>query len=164
MKLATTLLALLLLPTLSHAKAAFRTKADMIKQSTAILVVDIAAVEPAAQKGQYWTYGEKATAKIELVLKGDNLKPGDAIILHGLEDFICAQCRFTPGRHLVFLDKDTTLWTGSNWHLSIRPITTTPEKHDRLEWYKSDDSIELTPQSLPEVLAEVQKLLESQKR
>jgi hypothetical protein len=162
MKLATTtLIALLLLPTLARAKAAFYGKAHMVKESAAILVVDITAVDPAQEKGRHWTYAQKATGKIETVLKGDGLKAGETIALHGMEDFICAQCRFATGRHLLFLDKDGTLWTGSNWHLSIRPVISTPEKAHRVEWYKSNEGIELTAQLLDDVLADVRKLLAS---
>jgi hypothetical protein len=153
------LLLLLATASVAHAKAAFAGKTEMVRRSAAIAVVHITRVDPVQVKGQHWTYRQRATAKVETVLKA-NLRAGDPISLHGEEDFICAQCRFAPGRYLVFLNQDSGLWIGSNWHLSVRPITTAPTGEQSVEWYADEKlTLELKPQPLAEVLADVRKLL-----
>jgi len=148
---------------IAHAKAAFAAKAEMVQRSAAIAVVNITRVDPAAVKGQHWTYRQLATARVESVLKGD-LRAGDPISLHGEEDFICAQCRFAPGRYLVFLNQDSGLWVGSNWHLSVRPINTDAKGEQTVEWYADDKrTLELKSQPLADVLADVRTLLAAAK-
>ena len=158
---------LLVLPlafaSVAHAKAAFDAKAEMVQRSAAIAVIDITRVEPAAVKGQHWTYRQRATARVESVLKGD-LRAGDPISLHGEEDFICAQCRFAPGRYVVFLNQDSGLWVGSNWHLSVRPIATDAKGDQTVEWYADDKrTLELKSQPLGGVLADVRTLVAAAK-
>ncbi len=152
-------------PATTYAKAAFAGKAEMIKRSVAIAVVDITAVEEASMKGNYWTYGQQATATVKTALKGPIID-GAVIQLYGQEDFICARCDFKPGRQIVFLTEDraadgTKLWIGSNWHLSIRPITTDADKRDRVEWFKGDDNNTLVPTALADVLADVKRVIAS---
>ena len=157
----------LAMPSPASAKAAFASKTEMVDRSAVVAVVDITAVETVSIKGEHWTYGQRAKAVVKQVLKGP-LVAGAEIKLHGDEDFICARCHFAPGRSLVFLTEDKTtdgsrLWIGSNWHLSIRPITADPSKGDRVEWYKDDKNIELAPAALADVLADVRQLVDRQK-
>jgi hypothetical protein len=140
----------------AQAKAAYAAKAEMIKRCAAIAVVEVTAVETVEVKGQHWTYSQKSSAKVESVLKGD-LPKNAAIAIHGQEDFICAQCRFPPGRYIVFLNLDAGLWVGSNWHLSVRPITTDKQGAQTVDWYAEDKSIATKPQPLADVLSDVKR-------
>ena len=144
----------------ADAKAAFAGKAEMVKRSVGIAVVEVVAIEKVEVKGKYWTYRQRADVRVEAVLKGDLPKEeGAATVLYGEEDFICAQCRFEPGRYLVFLNQDAGFWVGSNWHLSIRPIKTDADGRETVQWYAGEKTIELREQPLADVLDEVKKLV-----
>ena len=140
----------------ADAKAAFQSLEQMIATSEAIAVVQIQKTEKISIKGEHWTYGQKATARVERILKGDLPKQ---IALYGDENFECAQCRFAPGRMLVFLKREGNLWTGNNWHLGAREV-----KNGRVEWFSDakGSPFELKSQPHDAVLAEVRKVLASQ--
>ena len=153
-------------PVRTPAKAAFAGKEEMVRRSTAIAVVEITKVEEVEGKGSHWTYRQRATAVVKTLLKGS--LPKDApFAIFGDETFICARCHFEPGRYLLFLTEDKApdgsgMLVGSNWHLSVRPITADPEKPgqgDRVEWYANDQDYTLAPAPLADVLAEVRKLV-----
>lgn len=130
------------------AKAYFQTKNEMIEKAEAIAIVEISAVKDSDAKGKVWTYRTKGTVKVEQTLKGEL---PDEFTIHGAETFICASCPLLNGRFIVFLKKDGSLWTGSNWHLSLRPIT-----DGMVEWYVADDNrYEMKPMPLNKVLAEI---------
>jgi len=114
------MLAVLFPVRVGHTKAAYKDKKQMIETAQAIAIVEITNIEKAAVKGNPWTYQQKASAKVEKVLKG---KLPDKVALYGDETFICARCHFEKGRYLVFLDHDGELLTGNNWQLSVRKIT-----------------------------------------
>ena len=116
----------------AHAKASFMAKPAMIKSATVIAVVEITGVEQVSIKGPHWTYGQKAMAKVEMVLKGTLPM---TVALMGDEDFICARCHFEAGRYIVFLNRDpkTGFLTGANWQLSTRKITGAS-----VEWFADD--------------------------
>jgi hypothetical protein len=139
------------LATDARGKARYAGKAEMIRESEAVAVVDISGVEEAEVKGEHWTYRQKAAAKVESVLKGEL---PEELELHGGEDFICARCEFAPGRYLVFLKRDGNLWAGSNWHLSARKVS-----GETVDWYADDTGIETKPAPLADVLAEVRELI-----
>ena len=141
------LLLILALAGIARAKAYYAPKAEMIQRSEVIALVQISKVEKAETKGKVWTYHQKATARVEQVLKG---KVPEEIALYGEEDFICARCRFAPGRYLLFLKRDGDLLTGANWHLSIRPV-----KGNQVEWYADDRGLDLKPAPLAGVLKEI---------
>ena len=142
----------------ARAKAAYSVKRGMVKDSSLIAVVEITGVEPAQVKGTIWTYQQRAFARVETVIKGE--APKDVrLVLHGEEDFICARCRFSPGRYLVFLRKDGALWVGSNWDLSARPILGGAEGAQTVDWFEDDRGIDTKAQPLDEVLADVKKLV-----
>jgi hypothetical protein len=145
------LLILLALPGVVQARAYYAPKAEMIQRAEVIALVQILMVEKTDTKRKSWTYRQKATARVEQVLKG---KVPQEITLYGQEDFICGQCRFAPGRYLLFLKRDEDLLVGSNWQFSIRPIT-----GDQVEWYAGDKSLELKPAPLAGVLQEIRRLL-----
>jgi hypothetical protein len=147
------LLVSLLLPALpAGAKAYFAGKKEMVGWSVAIAVVEVGKVEEVDAKGEHWTYRQRATAKVSDVLKGELPKE---ITLYGAETFICAQCKLAEGKHLIFLKKDGDKWVGSNWQLSVRPIT-----DDKVEWYVDGKSaLEQKPAPFKDVLAEVRKLV-----
>lgn len=136
------------LPLLAYAKAAFLGKTEMIKHAEIIAVVTITKVEPAKERRNGWTYREAATAKVEQVLKG---RLAQKVVLHGGEDFICAQVRYQPGRNLMFLRHDDDLIVGVNWHLGVRPIA-----GDEVEWFVNDSSLELKKSRLDTVLREIE--------
>jgi hypothetical protein len=149
----------------AQAKAHFAGKCEMIEKAEAIAIVNIEKVEPVKRKGRHWTYSQKATGTVEKALKGD-LK--GEIEIYGEIDFICANCRYQKGRFLLFLRKDGALWTGSNWHLGIRPI-----KDGKVQWFKDDRAdfdadykavFEHQELPLDAVLAEIERKLKEQKK
>ena len=144
------------LPLAVFGKAAYHGKTEMVISAEAIAVVTISKVEPAKAKRKSWTYSEAATAKVEQVLKGSLARQ---IVLHGGEDFICAQVRYNPGRYIVFLRHDEDLLVGENWHLGVREI-----KNDTVEWFKDDKSLELKSARLEEVLKEITSLVKEGKK
>lgn len=142
-----------------QARAAFKGKVQMIETAEVIAVVEITGVEKVSVKGKYWTYGQKASAKVENVLKG---KLPDNVSLYGDEDFICARCHFEVGRYLVFLDRDGELLTGNNWHLSIRKIT--GDSEEKVEWFDDKKIFEKTEALLSDVLNEITRVLSKPKQ
>lgn len=139
----------------AHAKAYFAPKKEMIARAQAIAVVTIDAVETVEVEGKHWTYLQRATARVEQLIKGTL---PETVELHGEETFICARCTFAPGRYLVFLDRDGNLWVGSNWHLSARPIA-----GENVEWYADDRGSATKAMPLASVLAEVRSLVGDKK-
>lgn len=130
------------------AKAYFQTKDEMIEKAEVIAIISIGEVKVAETHGVNWTYRQSAIATVESVLKGTLPK---TITLYGMENFPCAQCLLGKGRFIAFLKKDGDLWTGSNWHLSFRPIQGTT-----VEWYKAeDDRYEMVPIPLETVIQEI---------
>jgi hypothetical protein len=147
--LATGLLGLVALAQTAQGKAYFAPKAEMIRNADAIVVVNITAVEKVEKKTEGWTYAQKATGIVERCLKG-GLSGG--IEIFGLESFICAQCRYTAGRHLLFLRKEGGMWVGANWEPGIRPID-----GNNVSWFaKDDDPFESRSMPLADVLAEIE--------
>lgn len=145
---------LLLIASVVYAKAYYAPKNEMIEKAEIIAVVDITEIKDVKIKGEHWTYGQKATGKVEQLLKG---KIPSKITIYGMENFICAQCRYEVGKFLVFLKHDNDLLVGSNWQFSIRPI-----KNDKVEWYKkdADDRFDLEYLPLSEVLKELKSKIE----
>ena len=131
-------------------KAAYYGPEWMISQAEFIAVVNIVKVQSNSVKGRAWTYGETAETTVERLIKGELPRQ---ITLHGKENFICAQVRYQPGRHLVFLKRDGLLLTGVNWHLGNRPITA-----DQVEWFSDPGKTvhQLTLKPLAEVIEEIQ--------
>jgi hypothetical protein len=136
------------LPLLAFAKAAYWGKTEMIQRSEIVAIVNISSVESTRTKGKGWTYSEMASATVERVLKG---KLPEEVKLYGGENFICAQVRYKPGRHLVFLRHDETLLTGVNWHFGVRKI-----ENDELEWFADERPFQMKPAKLRDVLAEIE--------
>ena len=130
------------------AKAYHAGKEEMIQKAECIVVVNITAVEEAEKKGNVWTYGQKATAKVELCLKGD---VEDTVEIYGQENFICAQCEYKEGRFILFLRRDGDFWVGSNWSIGIRPV-----KDDNVEWFKKGGTrLEMVEMPLEEVIRDI---------
>ena len=150
---------LLCLGSRADAKAAFAGKAEMVRRSDAVAVVEVLRVEKAEVKGRHWTYSQRAVAKVVSTLKGDLPAEGKEVALFGGEDFICARCNFQPGKYVVFLRKDGGLLAGSNWHLSVRPVLTDKDRREWVDWYAKADTIELKSTPLPDVIADVKKLI-----
>ena len=153
------LLLLMLLGAASPCLAKARYAADktsMIQEAESIAIVNITNVEKANKKEKSWTYRQKATATVEQCLKGD--AKGD-ITIYGLEDFICAQCRYETGRFILFLRKDGSLWVGSNWHLGIRPI-----KEKTVQWFKDGKTLfEMKYIPLDKVVDQINTVVKEQK-
>ena len=145
----TCLLGLAALTQTAQGKAYFASKAEMIRTADAIVVVNLTAVDKVEKQTEDWTYSQRATGTVERCLKG-GLSGG--IEIFGQESFICAQCRYTTGRHLLFLRREHGLWVGSNWQPGIRPI-----EGDRVSWFaKDDDPFENRSVPLAEALAEIE--------
>ena len=143
---------------IASAKAYFQSKQEMIEKAEVIAVITISDVEPAEEKGKVWTYQQKGKATVESVLKGNI---ADEFQIHGSETFICASCPIKEGRYIAFLKKDGKLWTGSNWHLSLRPI----DDDDAAQWHAADDNrYEMKSAPLKTVLAEINAILASLKK
>lgn len=133
------------------AKAYFQTKEEMIERAEAIAIVSIGEVESVEQQGKHWTYRQRSKVWVKSVLKG---KLPDEFVLYGAETFICAQCSLDTGSFIVFLKKDGDLWTGSNWHLSLRKIN-----KDKVDWYVANDNrYEIAPAPLEKVIKEIKAL------
>jgi len=156
--LLTILFSILISQAASHAKACYAAgKEDMIREAACIAIVSITKVEKADTKESSWTYRQKASATVQRCLKGD--VKGE-ITVYGLENFICAQCRYEEGRFILFLRKDGALWVGSNWQLGIRPI-----KGDKVEWFKDDKTLfEMKDTPLEDVIAEINNTLKKLQR
>lgn len=155
-------IAVLFQATDGHAKAAFKDKKQMIETAQVIAIVEITGIEKASVKGNPWTYQQKASAKVEKVLKG---KLPDKVALYGDETFICARCHFEKGRYLVFLDRDGELLTGNNWQLSARKITddtkssNTGSSNAQVEWFDAKNIFERPKAPLNQVLKEIAAVL-----
>ena len=145
----------LMLAATAHAKAAYKDKVEMTQSAEVIAIVEIKGLQKVEVKGKFWTYHQKASDKVEKVLKGTL---PSTVALFGDEDFICARCHFGTGRYLVFLDKDGELLTGNNWQLSARKITGTD-----VEWFGEKNVFEQKKAPLSNVLSEIGKLLTSRK-
>ncbi|MEI6235861.1 MAG: hypothetical protein WCT04_22630 [Planctomycetota bacterium] len=128
-------------------KAAFMSKEEMIHNAEVIAVVEITAIDKTVTKGIDWTFAQKATAKVETLIKG---KLPETVALYGDQDFICARCHFEVGKYLVFLKRDNTVYTGNNWQLSIRKITGA-----KVEWFDGDKTLEKSDALLADVLKEI---------
>src|SRR4029434_5857685 len=102
-------------------EAAFYGPEWMIAHAECIAIVNVTSVHTNSPgvRGKTWTYRETAHATIERVFKGQLPQVGT---LHGGAHFLCAQVRYRPGRHLVFLKRDGQLLSVINWHLGLRPI------------------------------------------
>lgn len=139
------------LSTGGFAKAYFQTKEEMIERAQAIAVVSIGEVEPIEKQGKHWNYRQRAKVLVKSVLKGEL---PDEFVLYGAETFICAQCSLDTGSYIVFLKKDGDIWTGSNWHLSLRKI-----HKDTVDWYATNDKrYEMAPVPLEKVIKEIKSL------
>ena len=139
------------------AKAYYAGKKEMIQKAEYIALVEITKVEEASKKGKTWTYRQKATATVKCSLKGD-LK-GD-IEIYGMENFICAQCKYETGKYIVFLRKDGEIRVGSNWHLGIRPV-----KGDKVQWFADDKTRQaMDEKPLDDVLKEIEGVVKEQKK
>ena len=128
----------------------------MIQNADCIVIVEITKVEVLKKKGKHWTFGQKATATVKRCLKGS--VKGE-IEIRGLENFICAQCRYEKGHCLLFLSKGKGFWTGSNWQLGIRPIT-----KDKVQWFKDNEvRHEMKAMPLADVIVEIEKVMKEAK-
>jgi hypothetical protein len=127
--------------------ATYKTMNDMIVEADVIAVVRIERVDDVNIKKSQWTYSKRAVTSPLQVVKGT--LPQSFSILGG-ENFRCAQCKFEPGKALVFLDRDGDAYVGNNWQFSIRPIRDT-----RLEWFKDENSLVMEPKPAKIVIAKV---------
>lgn len=142
------LIALCNLSPQAFAKAYFQTKQEMIEKAEAIAIIEISAVQDSNANGKVWTYRKKGKVKVEEAIKGDL---PEEFTVYGAETFICASYPVANGRFIAFLEKDEDLWTGSNWHLSLRPI-----KDGMVEWYVAGDhSYNMKLEALDTVLLEI---------
>ena len=138
------------------AKAYYAPKKEMIQKAECIVIVEITKVEESEKKGKSWTYRQKASANVKRCLKGD--VKGE-IEIYGMENFICAQCRYEKGNFILFLWKEEGYWVGSNWYLGIRPIA-----GDKVQWFKDDETrFEIKSTPLDDVIAEINKVVKEQK-
>lgn len=117
------------LPGLS--KAYFPPAREAIKKAEFIALVTLDAPAKTEEKGGHWQYGEVSTAHLKRAIKG---KLPAEFKIHGKEDFICAQCHFSPGENLVFLRKDKELYIGQTWMLAGLPI-----KDGKVAWFSNLD-------------------------
>jgi hypothetical protein len=140
----------------AQAKAAYKGKVQMIETAEIIAVVRITGVEAASVKGKFWTYRQKASAKVDKVLKG---KVSDSVSLYGDGDFICARCHFEVGRYLVFVERDGDLLIGNNCPLSVRKITA-----EKVEWLDDKRILDKKEALLADVLSEIAVVLATPKQ
>lgn len=141
--------------TSAFGKAAYRRYPDMIRMSDVIAVVDVTEIAPTETKGGNWTYRQRISATLVEVIKGRVEK---TLTIYGMENIVCAQCRFQKGKQLVFLKHDGDFLVGSNWHLSIRPIA-----GEDCEWFQDSASIQLVSTPLSAAIKQVKEEIEKQK-
>lgn len=152
--IAATIVAMSLLGARSaQARAAFQSSEVMIANSDAIALVQIERVATAQIKGTHWTYGQKATARVERTLKGE--LPSSVALL-GDENFICARCHFETGRFLVFLKREKEGFAGTNYQLSARKI-----EDAQVNW-GAKGAFETKMVPLGEAISSVQATLDAQ--
>lgn len=136
------------------AKAYFQTKQEMIERAEVIAIIEITNVRVSETKAG-WTYQQEGDAQVKSVLKGEI---PDTFTFYGAENFICAQCPVSTGRFIAFLKRDQTLWTGSNWHFSLRRIA-----DQQVEWYvEGSHRYDMQPASVEHVLADIASCLVAQ--
>lgn len=140
----------------SLAKAAYQSKAQMIKYSQYIALVNIKRVNEVSKQGFNWTYSKEAEATLEKSLKGDLPKE---FKIYGGENFICAQVALGPGEYLVFLNHSVEHLIGSNWHLSVLQV-----KDGKIDWFESDNSNALKPTPEKTVIAEIENVLSDKRQ
>lgn len=102
-----------------QAKAYFSNKEEMVAKAQVIAIVEIKnlkSLEPEKMAGN-----QQATVVPIKVLKG-TLKSEEELFVPCF--FPCAIVKLTPGKYLVFLERDKKVkrLQGFNWHLSYRPI------------------------------------------
>lgn len=137
------------------AKARYAQKKDMIKEAESIVIVEITKIADSEKAGKPWTYRQKASATVKRCLKGE--AKGE-IEIYGMENFICAQCRYEKGNFILFLRKEEGFWVGSNWELGIRPIT-----NNKTQWFKDDETLfEMKPALLDDVIKEINAVVKEQ--
>lgn len=147
-------------------KAYFQTRSELITKATVIAIIDLqepqaAKADPSRGKvdpfantvtGKIWRYSTQSKATLITVIKGE---PPKTFTLYGGESFVCAQCNLAKGRFLAFLTKDGDYWSGSNWHLSLRPI-----KDEKVEWHVSEEQRwPMEYQNLAKVTADINAIL-----
>jgi hypothetical protein len=113
--------------------------------------VEISEVSKANEKGANCTYQQKASPKVERVLKGS--LPNDLTVYGnkgGLEPV-----GLESGRYLAFLRRDRDLWVCAQWY-SFRRIT-----DETVDWFADDEHRTIKGVPLSEVLQDVQKILEA---
>ena len=134
-----------------HAKAAFYSEDQLVERADAIAVIELDAPVACRIESSIWTYQQMAKARVVEPIAG---KLPANLMLHGDGSFICGQCPLAKGRYLAFLTKVDTQWTGTNWHLSLRPI-----RDGKIEWYAHPKSPhELKFQDAKTVLNRVRSL------
>lgn len=135
----------------AYAKAYFQGKDEMIANAEAIAIIRIDSVRETEVQGRTWIYRQLASVSVTDLLKGEL---PENFLLYGSEDFICARCPLATGTYLAFLKKDGNLWTGSNWHLSLRKISGA-----NVAWYRTEEGLSDTqPTALAQVVAEIKNL------
>lgn len=157
---ATLLLTLLMLslPLPALSKAYFAGRKEMVQKADLIALVDVAAVEKCDRKGEPFSYSQKAPARVLKVYKG---KCGGKLTIYGGENFICARLNIVPGKALAFLkkEKEEGTYTGSNWHLSLLPVTA---KGEQVKWFAAPQERELSEFSLAAAQQDIKDDLECQ--
>ena len=157
-KSATLLLTLLMLslPLPALSKAYFAGRKEMVEKADLIALVDVAAVEKCDRKGEPFSYSQKAPARVLQVYKG---KCGGNLTIYGGENFICARLNIEPGKALAFLrkEKEEGAYTGSNWHLSLLPVTANGKQ---VKWLKAPQERELSELSLAAARQDIKDDLE----
>lgn len=130
---ATVLLTLFMfsLPLAALSKAYIAGRKEMVQKADLIALLDVGAVEKCDRKGEPFSYSQKAQARVLKVYKG---KCGGNLTIYGGENFICARLNIVPGKALAFLrkEKENDAYTGSNWHLSLLPLTANGEQ---VKWF-----------------------------
>lgn len=142
----------------AQAAVVYKSKVQMIETAEVVAVVEITNVAKVSAKGELWTYRQKASAKVQNVIKG---KLPDNVSLYG-DGLICGNCRFEVGRYLVFLDRDGGLLTGNNWELSARKITGKSKKN--VEWLGDKGLFQKKQALLSDVLSEIAVVLARSKQ
>ena len=169
------------LPSAAARKPNEYTKSNLIEDSSIIAIVSLG--EPQAiintpegkdtrafgvrgKLGSFGSYYQKASMKVEQVIKGDL---PDGSVLHGGVPIKCAGWSLSKGKFLVFLRKDQDkegkyldgkdMLVSVNSNYSLISIT-----KDKVKWYDGDkDASMQKSQNVENVVKEIQKHLDSKK-
>ncbi|MBL4850443.1 MAG: hypothetical protein JKY65_33415 [Planctomycetes bacterium] len=134
----------LVAPAQALAKARFMAQEELLAKAPLIALVEVTSVAAVDTKGKFWTYRQQAQATLVQSVRGE--VPA-RFSIHAQKSFICARASYTPGRYLVFLQREGALYTTLNHQFGQFAV-----KEGRLEFFQEGASLERKEEALSTVL------------